>query len=747
MCLVSLGHVERLQKCKRIRIFASCFGGLLRRIMLLAPTALGWWREPGRAATSFDIGFLLLAAVALSCGKSICGQEPAEDLVLVINSVTHPTFYFPGSNRIANIVGFAASWIPDVGANYHFQVFLRLFFAIVWPYLAFRLVMKPRYCLVATLIFHAIVLNQFDGVAISVVYSSVNPYSTSLFFLMLSLLVLKRSLQERSHLNIAGALVGFALAITASAVAPTNTIYALLMFGIYGVLSALPKANFALCRPWHPLLWKGAIQSVVASKAWRPYGIVAGLFGLAVFLAARHGSFYAAAYPEAVRSFSSHSYTRFRINLSGPVQSGINLWQVTGGFTLLFELAVFGFMVASLHHCRARQRAPVVDDSWLIAALGSGFLYVLIVSQLFHVQQNGYHFRYFIVVALCLVFVVVVKGFDALGLAVSSFGTRIRRSAYRPLAWCGSSAALLFALAAGLHSFGTPTTNCPLSNTEHMKSGLLASKEGYFAILGSYWDVWPSVFNAWKATADQPIERKVMPTGWRAETLDPKVSNEAVVRLLRDGSLKMLCVGSGRLALDFNRITDCVQTAEWNRDWGVLPPVGTFTETPNQLGAGFADVTMTLPRLQIGQRLNFRAAAHPEVLLSGWSKPEAFGTWTQGTDARMAFVLKCDQPTDVLLKLDMETWIGAITRDPEPLDVDVLFNDNRAFGWRYAKKLVDLSQSGTVPREWILCDRPNVIGLKIRNPRNPRQTGVSPDKRMLGIAVKSMTLTPLDRKQ
>ena len=101
--------------------------GLLRSAQLL-PAALDWAREPSRKALFFDGGILLLVAITFSWGRAICGQEPAEDLVLVINSVTRSTFYYPGSNRILNIVGFAASWIDDVNANYHFQLFLRMLF-------------------------------------------------------------------------------------------------------------------------------------------------------------------------------------------------------------------------------------------------------------------------------------------------------------------------------------------------------------------------------------------------------------------------------------------------------------------------------------------------------------------------------------------------------------------------------------------------------------------------------------------
>ena len=74
------------------------------------------------------------------------------------------------------------------------------------------------------------------------------------------------------------------------------------------------------------------------------------------------------------------------------------------------------------------------------------------------------------------------------------------------------------------------------------------------------------------------------------------------------------------------------------------------------------------------------------------------------------------------------------------MNVDVLWNDEKIFGWIYTKDLADPSQAGAVPSGLVQCNRVNIVRIKIDDPRRPRVLGFSPDDRLLGIAVKSMAL-------
>ncbi|MBV9242480.1 MAG: hypothetical protein JO314_10780, partial [Acidobacteria bacterium] len=208
----------------------------------------------------FGIFVLTLMALLFSWGNIICEQEPSEELVLALNSVLHPTFYFPGSNRIANLVGFASSWIVDVRANYHFQVFLRVLFGMLWPYLAFRAVLPARHSLFAGALFHALVFSQFSDPALIIIYGSTNPYSTSLFFLAIALLAAKKFLLAVETEKICYGLLTFVFSLVGTAIAPTNTLYILLSVGSYGFLLLIDAERKAA--HWLPTNWEAITNTI-----------------------------------------------------------------------------------------------------------------------------------------------------------------------------------------------------------------------------------------------------------------------------------------------------------------------------------------------------------------------------------------------------------------------------------------------------------------------------------------------------
>ena len=389
-------------------------------------------------------GVLVLGSVAVvfSWGNAICIQEPSEDLVLALNSVTHPTFYFPGSNRIANLVGFASSWIVDVRANYHFQVFLRVLFGVLWPYLVFRAVLPARHCLLAALLFHAIVLGQFNWPALSVIYGSTNPYCTSLFFLAVSLLAAQKFLWTIETEKICYGFLTFAFSLVGSAIAPTNTLYLLLTVGSYGLLLLIGAKRKA--SHWLPADWEAAKYAI---GEWRDILIIVGLFLLSFLLVQLHGALYVDLYPDASRDYASRDYTRTAISLSGLLIASRNLWEVSGGFILLLELA----LLVSLNFFRATFNAK---DYWPIASLCGALLYVIAISQFEHTRANGYHFRYFIIAPLFLVLFLVFEFLSVVLATVRSFQpTAGLASLALSVATAGS---LGLALNTGFGFFGRP---------------------------------------------------------------------------------------------------------------------------------------------------------------------------------------------------------------------------------------------------------------------------------------------------
>ena len=356
----------------------------------------------------------------------------------------------------------------------------------------------------------------------------------------------------------------------------------------------LRNAHVARRSLLQPTMFRSAIKHIVTSDTMYTYGPVFGLLSLGLILSSLHGTYYAMTYPDAVRSFSSASYIHFHVTAAGLFESVNNLWNISGSIVLLFELAALLLMMLFEFHRGRRCPSPatIFDNNWIIAAIGGSGAYLLVNSQLTHIQANGYHFRYFLIISVCVVFLFVVKTFDIF--VARTMGQKATPPAHHRARFVsGTCLALLFSLFAGSQKFGAPAAYCSPSNSIFMKTGLYAAKNGYFAVLGSYWNVWPTVFNAWKVQGHQSIATRVFPTGFRAEVFEPNIRDEAIKRLHRYGFIKLLCVGKNKPAPDLGGISNCRKMAEWNRAWGILPD-GQYTETDNGLGEGLADITITL---------------------------------------------------------------------------------------------------------------------------------------------------------
>lgn len=365
--------------------------------------------------------------------------------------------------------------------------------------------------------------------------------------------------------------------------------------------------------------------------------------------------------------------------------------------------------------------------------------YILMVAQLSHVRDNGpYHARYFIVAALVVLLAIVAKSLDTLAQWFSRrYGTtdgadgRIASTSYVALA-------LFFAFAC-TRVFGWPALTCPMPESDRSKAGSYAAKNDYFAILGSYWDVWPAIFSAWKVSAGTPASARVMPTGWRAETMVPALHDLAVDRLIEHGNLRLLCIGKGTAPPEYGSRADCAGMLKWNQEFGLLP-AGVASETPSTLGPAFSDVTLRLPSVALGQSLDLREAANPAVLLSGWWPPEKDGSWTVGNRARIAFRLECATAADLDLKLDVHTWVGAFASTSEPLDVGVYFNGKHIADWKLTSAAATTSFAAAIPGAVVKCGAPNVVDLELGGIRSLRQMGLGADERKLGLLVKSVSI-------
>jgi hypothetical protein len=696
------------------------------------------WRVGYRRVV--DIGCLVLLALVFSWGAVICSQESAEDLVVVLNSITNPTAFFPGSNRLGNLIGIASSGISDPISNYHFQTALRMIAAFVWPYLAFSLILPAGERLLATLAFQALALSQFSGIAIHVLYSSNHPYALSLFLVFVAVASGKKFVGAKSpnsYLLFGVATVAAALSFWVN---PGTFVLLILVASAYVALTMISDKRLAplVVNPRLAKLTSRRLADTLRPKSLRFLALAAsflGVFGVAVL----SSIMFAKVYPEWVRTFSSATYFSPQFSASGLVQAFQNLLENSGSWLLAIQLALYAIFLVLLPS--PRRPAFIQALAWSLAAVTGALLFTVAFSQLRHSASNAYHFRYFLYLPLTVMFLAVNAAFlicrHYFPLTLRSRGT-VKRASFG-VVWTLVMGA--FGLAA-VGSFGSPSRRCDFgaTNSLHATIGRLAVARNHFAILGSYWDVWPAVFHAWVAAGSRDLNHRVFPTGYRSEVFLPGILNSARERLLANGSLSLLCVGQGKSGTEFG-VIDCSSLVAWNQAWGVLPQVGDVDEKPVPDQPQLSEVTISLPTAAVGTVWGFRSEDKPRFLDGGWAEPEPFGTWTEGRTANMFFRFDClSSPRDVVIKFDLAQWVGGFIAEPLSAVVTVSVNGEDAAVWRFGN-----GGENTFSREVIVkagamrCGRPNELTFQIDRPHSPRELGFNPqDKRKLGIAVGSV---------
>jgi hypothetical protein len=149
------------------------------------------------------------------------------------------------------------------------------------------------------------------------------------------------------------------------------------------------------------------------------------------------------------------------------------------------------------------------------------------------------------------------------------------------------------------------------------------------------------------------------------------------------------------------------------------------------------DVDQALDRpahIAVGATVSLADGHVPSVeLVTGFSKPEAWGVWTDAERATM--VLRVDSPAD---HVDLALHVQAFVHDAHPaLNVDVRanaadvatwsFRHPDPGGWRTIPVTLPPRSNGTMVLEFI-----------IRTPSSPHLAGMNEDSRRLGIALSAL---------
>ncbi len=135
--------------------------------------------------------------------------------------------------------------------------------------------------------------------------------------------------------------------------------------------------------------------------------------------------------------------------------------------------------------------------------------------------------------------------------------------------------------------------------------------------------------------------------------------------------------------------------------------------------------------------INFKAGGNAKAFEGpGWSSPEPIGTWTDGPEAILA--LTGFTPAHGVLTMRMVA--GGFCAPGHPrVGVTVLVNDDQVAAWTLTAADKNDERVAQAPPD-VLASPVTVIRFEISDPASPRELGLSPDTRKLGMLVKQITL-------
>jgi 2-polyprenyl-3-methyl-5-hydroxy-6-metoxy-1,4-benzoquinol methylase len=137
-----------------------------------------------------------------------------------------------------------------------------------------------------------------------------------------------------------------------------------------------------------------------------------------------------------------------------------------------------------------------------------------------------------------------------------------------------------------------------------------------------------------------------------------------------------------------------------------------------------------------GEEVLFRGDGRgPGFLLDGWSPPEPWGVWSDGSAAKLRFYLSPRPAGKVVLRLRVS---GFLPVQSSIRDVDVLIADKLVERWSFDSENPAGERRVVVDQEAFDSNGGLEIGFKILKPESPVQYGLSRDARKLGIGLVSL---------
>jgi hypothetical protein len=639
---------------------------------------------------------------------------------------------------MGNLIPLVTAWIRDVLWNANLQMFLRslaTFLAIhsLALLLAVSKKVSQRSQTVAfvTLSTAFILIAQFSHEAFVAFWASNHTYALAAAILVPSLGAFWRGIKtDRLPLALAGG-AGFVVAfwvnwaLYAVAALQVGCLTALATIQLWQRLKGKWKTHFLTAWSFAPL--RNAIRVLV---------ILTFSF-LLVLIATR---FYTLAFPGSNRSFSQENYTGVSVSLIAAFSALYNLVSQTGGFFIVVEIAACVFVIAGRYRALGirmpKAFVPLThrqtEASLMTAAIG----YWLLVSQTKYVQAGMLHYQYFLLSGAIIAFLTASFAYGAFRWLASFVPRNFVALCWRLMVMAVLPGALIVTIA---ESYQLPRSRCLFEGPQSLYRDIahVAVAGGYAAVLGSYWDAWPVIFNsAVLKKQDAPDTEAIFPTIYRAELVTDQIRERIRNDLKRNGKVRLLCVVPSP---DRPEHLDCSGLFKFARFWGTLPGLGDGpTPTSSHFPWNLQDLEISPPVFEPGQTLNFKTGGDSSPYeFAGWWPGESFGSWTVGPEAEVFFAVAALPNKEVMLKVQIPADIGKLVTPARLGTVEVLINDHHLSAWSFNPDVGD--RTLRIPAHLLQVGAANFLTFRVYNPHSGRELGFSPsDVRPLGFAIASM---------
>jgi hypothetical protein len=122
-------------------------------------------------------------------------------------------------------------------------------------------------------------------------------------------------------------------------------------------------------------------------------------------------------------------------------------------------------------------------------------------------------------------------------------------------------------------------------------------------------------------------------------------------------------------------------------------------------------------------------------LISGWSTPESWGTWSDGNNATIGIVLPQLKKTEITLKINGSAHIPMKS---EILEVKYFVNGKKVQDKNFVKENISSETILKFPSTLVDKDSVVLLEFRIKNATSPKNDGISQDPRKIGFGISSL---------